>query len=163
MAQGTLLDGEVQEAVAEATVQAIAVLGGGILIFAAVLTLINMTLVYLNAFYQKGVYQQFMPFDRAIGSGTATITRVRLQLAQLLALGLQVLLCSDIIETLVKSTSDYTFDSLYKLALIAVIRTGLSYFLGLETEEILDRAKVDMRLDGIQVDAPAGCLEDEDD
>lgn len=156
---GSILDGEVQEQIAETTVQMIAVLGGGVLVFAAILTFINMILVYCNAFSQKSVFKQFMAFDRAIGSGTATITRVRLQLAQLLALGLQILLCGDIVETLVKSTKEYSFESLYKLALVSAIRTGLSYFLGLETEEILDRAKVDRRMDGIAI----RLVEDEDD
>lgn len=146
-----ILDGEVQEALAESVVQAITVLGGGVLLFAAILTLVNLTLVYCNAFLQRGAFKQFMAFDRAVGNGPATVSRVRLQLAQLLALGLQILLCSDILETLVKSTKEYTFDSLYKLALVSAIRTGLSYFLGLETEEILNRAQNDGRMDGVEI------------
>lgn len=78
------------------------------------------------------------------------MSRVRLQLAQLLALGLQILLCSDILETLVRSTSEYTYDALFKLALIATIRTALSFFLGLETQEIADRAKLDQAIDGYE-------------
>lgn len=61
---------------------------------------------------------------------------------------MEILLIGDVLETLTQSTQDYSFDSLYKLALVGAIRTVLSYFLGLETEEILDRAKIDGRVDG---------------
>lgn len=89
-----------------------------------------------------------MPLDFDIGAGPATISKCRLQLAQLLALGLEVLLIGDVLETLAKSTDAYELDALYKLGLVGAIRTFLSYFLGLETEEILQRAKVDGRIDG---------------
>ncbi|KAJ8603977.1 hypothetical protein CTAYLR_003349 [Chrysophaeum taylorii] len=160
--RAVFLEGGVQEAVAEATIRTISLFGGGVLFFAAILTLVNITLVYANAFFQKEVFEQFMPFDRAIGAGTATITRVRLQLAQLIALGLEILLCGDILETLVKSTKDYSIDALYKLALVAAIRTVLSYFLGRETGEILERAKSDRRVDGIAIDDYLFMTDDDD-
>ncbi|KAJ8609021.1 hypothetical protein CTAYLR_010680 [Chrysophaeum taylorii] len=143
-----IFNAEAQSHVAEAVVEGVALLGGFTIASAVVLAAINLVLTLMNALAQKCLYDQFMPFDFDIGAGPATITRVRLQLAQLLALGLEILLIGDILETLTQSTEDYTFDSLYNLALVGAIRTFLSYFLGLETEEILERAKVDGRIDG---------------
>lgn len=139
---------ETQAVVAETVVEGVALLGGATIVVAVVLTAINLVLTIINALNEKPIFDQFMPFDFDIGAGPATITRVRLQLAQMLALGLEILLIGDVLETLTQSTQDYTFESLYKLALVGAIRTILSYFLGLETESILDRAKVDGRIDG---------------
>mmetsp|Transcript_11732 Transcript_11732/g.17540 ORF Transcript_11732/g.17540 Transcript_11732/m.17540 type:complete len:195 (-) Transcript_11732:1289-1873(-) len=146
-----VLEGEVQERLSEMTVKSITLLGSGILVFGAILTFVNLILTLLNAFFQKEIFSQMIPFDRRVGAGTATITKTRLQLNQLLALGLEILVISDLVETLVRSTTDYSYDSLGKLALIASIRTLLSFFLGLETKEIIDRAKEDERLDGITI------------
>ncbi|KAJ8599345.1 hypothetical protein CTAYLR_005353 [Chrysophaeum taylorii] len=128
---------------AEFLVKMITILGGVVLVFATVLAIINLCLVALNSLRRKWTLQHFMPFDRDVGAGPATITRLRLQLSQLIALGLEILLIGDIVETLVRSSADYTFDDLFKLAIVASIRTLLSYFLGLETKEILERAKED--------------------
>ena len=130
-----LVDSEVQEQLAEVVVEAVALLGGLTIVIAVALTAINFVFTIINAFNEKGLIDQFMPFDFDIGAGPATITRIRLQLAQMLALGLEILLIGDVLETLTQSTQDYSFESLYKLALVGAIRTFLSYFLGLETEE----------------------------
>lgn len=132
--------------------QVIAFLGGFVFVFAALLTTANLVLTLLNASFRACQFQQLLPFDRSVGSGPATITRVRLQLSQLIALGLEILLVGDIVETLVRSTEEYSFESLFKLAIVATIRTTLSYFLGLETREILERAKEQGRLDGHKSD-----------
>jgi len=138
----------VQEEFAEGVVQAISLFGGGILVLAAVLATVNLASSVLNSGFKKLCIDTFMPFDFDIGAGPATLTRVRLQLAQLISLGLGVLLVADILETLVKTAAAYDVENLYKLATIAAIRTGLSYFLGLETEEIYEASKADARLDG---------------
>lgn len=62
--------------------------------------------------------------------------RVRNQLGQLTALGLELLVVSDVLETLLKSTEEFTFEAIGKIGLIAVVRTFLAYFLSLEVKEI---------------------------
>ena len=62
---------------------------------------------------------------------------VRLQLARYLALGLEFQLGSDILSTAIRPD----WDEIGKLAAIAVIRTGLNYFLTREMEQ--ERSVVD--------------------
>lgn len=149
----TFLEGEAQAELAELTVEGLTVLGGGVLAGVALLAFVNFALTLANSLTQKPTFRMVVPFDRNVGSGPATVTRVRLQLAQLLALGLELLIISDLVETLVKSSSEYTFDNLYKLAVIASVRTVLSFCLGLETKEIVERAERDQRLDGILIES----------
>lgn len=61
----------------------------------------------------------------------------------MILMSLNFLVAVDVIETLIKPASLYTFSDLYKLALVAGVRTLLAYFLGKETlelEEELERA-----------------------
>jgi uncharacterized membrane protein len=58
-------------------------------------------------------------------------TRIRLTLARFLALGLELELGADILSTAVAPS----WDQIGKLGAIAVIRTGLNYFLGREMRE----------------------------
>ena len=146
------MEGEVQAELAELTVEGLTVVGSGVLAGGALLAFVNFGLTLGNAITQQPTFEMIIPFDRKVGSGPATVTRVRLQLAQLLALGLELLIISDLVETLVKSSAEYTFETLYKLAVIASIRTALSFCLGIETKDIIERAETDQRLDGIPID-----------
>ena len=49
---------------------------------------------------------------------------------------LNFLVAVDVIETLIKPASLYKLVDLYKLAIVAGVRTLLAYFLGKETEEL---------------------------
>lgn len=67
----------------------------------------------------------------------ATFNRVRLQLGEITALGLEILVVSDIMETLTKlDTNDFTFRALGKIGAVAFFRTILAYTLGYEVKEI---------------------------
>ena len=63
--------------------------------------------------------------------GAARFTPVRLQLARYLSLALEFQLAADIVGT----TLAPTWQQIGKLGAIAVIRTGLNYFLGREMRE----------------------------
>jgi len=63
---------------------------------------------------------------------TAAVTHVRLDLGRQLALALEFLLAADVVRTAVAPT----WEDIGKLAAIAVIRTGLNYFLHRDIEEI---------------------------
>ena len=74
------------------------------------------------------VVQLFRHF--AAGRG-GEFTKVRLVLARYLALALEFQLAADILTTAISPS----WDQIGKLAAIAVIRTGLNYFLFLEMKE----------------------------
>lgn len=63
--------------------------------------------------------------------GEVRFTPVRLHFARYLSLALEFLLAADILGTAVAPT----WEQLGKLGAIAVIRTGLNYFLGIEMKE----------------------------
>ena len=99
-----------------------------------------------------------MPFDH-LGGQPATLTRIRLQAVpppapsrlthrcmlrplspvQIISyslLALNLLVASDVIETLVRPSHEQHMDALYKLGIVVGMRTVLAYFLGKEAEEV---------------------------
>jgi len=80
-----------------------------------------------------GIVMAFGGFVRgALHNDAAAFTGVRLTFARYLALGLEFQLAADILSTAIAPT----WDQIGKLAAIAVIRTGLNFFLMRELEEI---------------------------
>src|SRR5262245_56665380 len=63
--------------------------------------------------------------------GRVSFTRLRLDLARALSLALEFLLAADILQTIISPT----LEQVGILGAIAVIRTGLNYFLGKEMRE----------------------------
>uniref|UniRef100_A0A7S4AZN4 Uncharacterized protein n=1 Tax=Chrysotila carterae TaxID=13221 RepID=A0A7S4AZN4_CHRCT len=109
--------------------------GGGLLmLFGVVLALINMSLFFCNK-CAGTTFTTLFAFEGKTGK-PVQIARVRLQLGSLIMLSLTILVASDVIDTLIKPTHEYTIEALYKLAIVATIRTGLSYFLARELKEV---------------------------
>jgi uncharacterized membrane protein len=63
--------------------------------------------------------------------GRVPFDRMRLELGRALSLALEFLLASDILETMISPT----LEQVTILGIVAVIRTGLNYFLGKEIKE----------------------------
>ncbi|SDM24482.1 Uncharacterized membrane protein [Catalinimonas alkaloidigena] len=79
-----------------------------------------------------GVVLAIVQFGRAIASKqTHNFTAIRLVLARYLALALEFQLGADILSTAVAPS----WEQIGKLGAIAVIRTGLNYFLSLEMRQ----------------------------
>jgi uncharacterized membrane protein len=81
-----------------------------------------------------GVVRAFVSFVRDAIRGPLSAgpdTSIRLGLGRALALALEFLLAADILETAIAPSRD----ALIQLAVVAVIRTGLNYFLGKELEQ----------------------------
>ncbi len=81
-----------------------------------------------------GVLRAFVGFAASLlrsPAGDVPRTRTRLALGRSLALALEFLLAADILQTLLTPT----VQQVGILAAIAVIRTGLNYFLGKEMEQ----------------------------
>lgn len=77
----------------------------------------------------------------AVRSQGSTFNRIRLVLARHLALALEFQLGADILSTAVAPT----WDQIGKLAAIAIIRTGLNYFLTIEMRQEADRVATQPR------------------
>ena len=81
-------------------------------------------------------------FVRTLATGqTRDFNAIRLLLARYLALGLEFQLGADILSTTVAPS----WDQIGKLAAVAVIRTGLNYFLSKEMEKEKASLKTDDR------------------
>lgn len=80
-----------------------------------------------------------------VTDGVASLDKVRKQLGETTALGLEVLVVSDVLETLLKPAEDYTYEQLGKLAAIAAFRTVLAYCLAKEVQEISEELKEDYK------------------
>lgn len=75
-------------------------------------------------------------FDFSKCEGPIQISSIRFSLCTMILVALNFLVASDVIDTLVKPASVCQMEDLYKLAMIAGVRTLLAYFLGKEVEEI---------------------------
>jgi uncharacterized membrane protein len=105
-----------------------------ILIFGFVVSAINFVLTLANNLIGKN-------FSLILGSkrhrqGKATMMGVRLQLGEVTALGLEILVISDILETLDFPIHEYSFSLLGKIGAVALFRTILAIVLGMEISEI---------------------------
>ena len=104
-----------------------------------------------------GVVRAFVAELLAIvhGPGRVSFTRLRLDLGRALSLALEFLLAADILETMISPT----LEQVGILGAIAVIRTGLNYFLGKEIREEQDELREEPARgragDGPVVGAPA--------
>jgi uncharacterized membrane protein len=78
-----------------------------------------------------------------INQQTSDFTAIRLTLARYLALGLEFQLGADILSTAVAPT----WDQLGKLAVIAVIRTALNFFLSREMREARATSQAEAHVD----------------
>ena len=121
-----------------AGVQYVEFLGILTLLSAAVLCCLNMTMSILNK--QNG-WNICMILGTGEGKRKATMIAARLQLGTLTAMGLNILVVSDVLETLTKSSDDYEWAALGKIGAIAAFRTALAYFLGLEVHEVMEEEK----------------------
>ena len=110
----------------EQSAEVISLFGGIILLYAS-LKAIGDTIIML---LQKITKNQNM-----FGS-PKSLNKIRLNLGKLITYSLELLVAGDVIETLTKSVDSYKIETLYKIGLVVIIRTALSYFLGIEIKEI---------------------------
>ena len=113
--------------------------GGVILIAGAALAIVNGFLGALNALFGLNIALVFNTVDKrdvSKRSTRATLSKVRLQLGEITAFGLEILVVSDILETLNEPIQAFSFSLLGKIAAIASFRTFLAFVLSQETEEI---------------------------
>merc|ERR1712113_846458 len=112
---------------------------GFILLVSCVVAIMNVMVLFINTTFstKKNQFQ----WAGALASVNVppqppTLQSVRFSLCSMILVALNFLVAVDIIETLIKPSHVYEMVDLYKLALIAAVRTALAYFLGKETEEL---------------------------
>jgi len=111
--------------------------GGTILVFGVALAILNGFLGAINTLFGLRLPLIFDTVEKSRGRGTrATLNKARLQLGEITAFGLEILVVSDILETLDSPIHDYTYSLLGKIAAIASFRTFLAFVLSKEIEEI---------------------------
>ena len=91
-----------------------------------------------------GVLRAFVGFVWTavrVRARTGPSSEIRLNLGRSLALALEFLLAADILQTALAPSAD----TLLQLAGVAVIRTGLNYFLGKEIEREATEVKEEAR------------------
>ena len=89
-----------------------------------------------------GIVMAFGGFVRgALHNDAAAFTGVRLTFARYLALGLEFQLAADILSTAIAPS----WDAIGKLGAIAVIRTGLNFFLAREAREMQEDTEASER------------------
>lgn len=111
--------------------------GGVLLLLAVTISLLNVMLFFVNRIVGTK-FPLIVSFTDGVKSKETPVqlTRVRFQLGSMLSLALMVMVAADVLETLVKPADKLTLTCIYKLGGIAIIRTGLAYFLGKEMKEI---------------------------
>lgn len=111
------------------------VFGGVLLLLAVTISLLNVMLFFINRIGGTK-FPLLVSYTDGSKKTPVQLTRVRFQLGSMISLALMVMVAADVLETLVKPADKLTLTCIYKLGLIAVIRTGLAYFLGKEMKEI---------------------------
>merc|ERR1719174_3667674 len=107
-------------------------MSGYLLLFACFVALINTLVFFANGLFKVQIKTP-LDFVKAPG-GIPSLTSIRFSLCSMILVALNFLVAVDVIETLIKPAALYTLRDLYKLALVAGVRTLLAYFLGKETE-----------------------------
>jgi uncharacterized membrane protein len=114
--------------------------GSFILIGGVSIAIINIISTLLNM-----IFDYRLPMICTISYGEklknriATFGRVRQQLGEITALGLEVLVVADIMETLTQDADKFSWESLGKIILISCVRTLLAFMLGREIKEIEEK------------------------
>lgn len=121
----------------------IAAIGAIVLVFGVSLSLINLFLTLLNTFL--GCELRMLLGIGGKDRGKATFGRVRLQLGEVTALALEILVVSDVLETLTKGTDDFSWETLGKIGAVAILRTMLAYFLGKEVRELGEEVSEELK------------------
>ena len=112
-----------------------------ILVTAVLLALVNIKLMFLNTIFGFEFKMSSLSYGGKPSRSRKVVTfgRIRQQLGEITALGLEVLVVSDILETLTKPVNKFSWEDLGKIIVIACLRTLLSIMLGKEIKEIEEK------------------------
>lgn len=121
-------------------VKTVSALGTLILLFGVLIAAFNIAVSRINAGF--GTNLPLITTGLESKHKTASFYFLRKQLGEITALGLEVLVVADVLETLTKEAGQYSWDDLGKLILISLVRTLLAFMLGRELHEIDEKLHV---------------------
>lgn len=107
---------------------------GLLLLLASAVSILNVVLFLLNKTLDTK-FRLVAGFTEGAKTTPVQLTRVRFELGSVISFALTLLVAVDVLDTLLKPTHKHEMATLYKLAIIASVRTGLAYFLGKEVKE----------------------------
>ena len=108
-------------------------IGALIIIVGVMVAILNFFLFVLNISFGTR-FTMVLPHAPDLLGQEAKLDFIRVQLATFTLFGLEVLVSSDILDTLTMSPTHAPMDMLLKLGIIIALRTILSYFLAKEME-----------------------------
>lgn len=117
-----------------AGLEAINRFAGLVIIFAAAVAALNVGILALSYLGGRPLQMWLSVTQRR---QIVSLDRIKLECGRLIAFSLLLLVAADVIETLVHPLHDVSLETLGKMGIVGVLRTGLAYFLGKEIEEIM--------------------------
>ena len=118
----------------------VACIGSLVLLGGIIISTLNIIIVIYNSiFYKRIPFLVGLSYNSVVRQQVATFGRVRKQLGEITALGLEILVVADIMESLCKSVEDFSWNTLGKMAAIAIFRAALAFALGREIHEINEK------------------------
>ena len=118
----------------ERSADVINMVGGTILLVSCFIAILNTASLMIEKLTNKKMKLLFAGTHEP--SSECSVDTIRLSLGSNIIFALEILIAADVIDTLTKPVHSYTLEGLYKIAVVVLIRTTLSYFLGKELEEI---------------------------
>jgi len=121
-------------------VKVVSTLGTLILLFGVLVAAVNIAVSRINSGF--GTKVPLIKTGFHFTHSVASFYFLRKQLGEITALGLEVLVVADVLETLTKEAGSYSWDDLGKLIVISLVRTLLAFMLGRELNEIDEKMHV---------------------
>lgn len=112
----------------------IGVFAGIFLVVSAVLGSANVVISLLNHVTGSKI-KSLLP-SCVPGARVATLAHTRIEIGSLFAIGLELLVVTDVLETLTKPMNEFSYDLLGKIGAVAIGRLVLAYFLGKEMDSL---------------------------
>ena len=107
---------------------------GAIALMCDYLSVIGAFILIFGAVY--GILKVIVSILRHKKGGLPTFHHVRIEIGNIIALGLELLVATDVLETLTKETHEFSFELLGKIGAVAAFRTVLAFFLAREVSEL---------------------------
>lgn len=115
----------------------LSIIGAFLIIVAGVLSIIDLCICMYNGMFKT-------QYKSCFNSGkTASMRNARIQMGHMIATGLELLVATDVLETLSKEVNEFTYDLLGKLLGLAAFRTALAYCLSREVAELQHEDELD--------------------
>ena len=106
------------------------------------LSLIGAFILIFGALY--GIVLAIVSILRHKKGGLPSFHHLRIEMGNIIALGLELLVATDVLETLTKETHEFSFELLGKIGAVAAFRTALAFFLAREVSELEHEEKEKM-------------------